>query len=138
MIRRSKYKNQVEVLQGTLDMLILQTLEWGPQHGYGIVQALRTNSGEVLQVETGSLYPALSIDWNVRAGYVPNGSKQRASNVPVTTASRRPARNSLLPTGAGGTRSCRRLVQSCTRGRGKVRHEPILVVRISSSQRRAA
>jgi hypothetical protein len=40
-------------------MLILQTLQWGPQHGYGIVQALRLRSGEVLQVETGSLYPAL-------------------------------------------------------------------------------
>ena len=40
-------------------MLILKTLQWGPQHGYGIMQALRVNSGKVLQVETGSLYPAL-------------------------------------------------------------------------------
>jgi transcriptional regulator len=40
-------------------MLILQTLQWGPQHGYGISQAIRSGSGEVLQVETGSLYPAL-------------------------------------------------------------------------------
>ena len=40
-------------------MLILQTLQWGPHHGYGIVQALRANSGDVLQIETGSLYPAL-------------------------------------------------------------------------------
>ncbi len=40
-------------------MLILQTLQWGAQHGYGIGQALRAQSGEVLQVETGSLYPAL-------------------------------------------------------------------------------
>ncbi len=40
-------------------MLILQTLRWGAQHGYGIAQALRTGSEEVLQVETGSLYPAL-------------------------------------------------------------------------------
>ena len=54
-----QYKNRVELLQGTLDMLILQTLQWGPQHGYGITQALKTQSGEVLQVETGSLYPAL-------------------------------------------------------------------------------
>jgi PadR family transcriptional regulator PadR len=53
------YRNRVEILQGTLDMLILQTLQWGPQHGYGISQALRAQSGEVLQVETGSLYPAL-------------------------------------------------------------------------------
>jgi transcriptional regulator len=53
------YRNRVELLQGTLDMLILQTLQWGSQHGYGIAQALRAQSGEILQVETGSLYPAL-------------------------------------------------------------------------------
>lgn len=53
------YQNRIELLQGTLDMLILQTLQWGPQHGYGISQAIRARSGEVLQVETGSLYPAL-------------------------------------------------------------------------------
>ena len=40
-------------------MLILHTLKWGPAHGYGIVQALRARSGDALQVETGSLYPAL-------------------------------------------------------------------------------
>jgi PadR family transcriptional regulator, regulatory protein PadR len=40
-------------------MLVLQTLMWGPRHGYGISQEIRTGSGEVLQVETGSLYPAL-------------------------------------------------------------------------------
>ena len=55
----NRYQNRIELLQGTLDMLILQTLQWGPQHGYGISQAIRLGSGEVLQVETGSLYPAL-------------------------------------------------------------------------------
>jgi PadR family transcriptional regulator, regulatory protein PadR len=54
-----KYQNRIELLQGTLDLLILQTLQWGPQHGYGIGNAIRANSGELLQVETGSLYPAL-------------------------------------------------------------------------------
>jgi PadR family transcriptional regulator, regulatory protein PadR len=53
------YLNRVELLQGTLDMLILQTLQWGAQHGYAISQAIRAQSGDVLQVETGSLYPAL-------------------------------------------------------------------------------
>ncbi len=53
------YLNRVELLQGTLDMLILQTLQWGTQHGYGLSQAIRAQSGDVLQVETGSLYPAL-------------------------------------------------------------------------------
>ncbi|HWF48639.1 MAG TPA: PadR family transcriptional regulator [Bryobacteraceae bacterium] len=56
---REPYKNRIELLQGTLDMLILQTLRWGAQHGYGIAQAVRAGSDEVLQVETGSLYPAL-------------------------------------------------------------------------------
>ena len=54
-----RYQNRIELLQGTLDLLILQTLQWGPQHGYGISQAIRTHSGDVLDVETGSLYPAL-------------------------------------------------------------------------------
>jgi PadR family transcriptional regulator PadR len=56
---KKRYQNRIELLQGTLDLLILQTLQWGPQHGYGISHAIRLNSGEVLEVETGSLYPAL-------------------------------------------------------------------------------
>jgi len=57
--RKERYQNRIELVQGTLDMLILQTLLWGPQHGYAISQSIRGRSGEVLQVETGSLYPAL-------------------------------------------------------------------------------
>jgi PadR family transcriptional regulator, regulatory protein PadR len=48
-----------ELLQGTLDMLILRTLQWGSQHGHGIGQAIRQSSQELLQIERGSLYPAL-------------------------------------------------------------------------------
>ena len=59
MARAPRYQNRIELLQGTLDLLILQTLQWGPCHGYGISQSLRTESGERLQVDTGSLYPAL-------------------------------------------------------------------------------
>ena len=47
------------LLQGTLDMLVLQALRPGPQHGYGIAQAVRAGSNEILQIKTGSLYPAL-------------------------------------------------------------------------------
>src|ERR1700724_3358207 len=54
-----RHRTRIELLQGTLDLLILQTLQWGPQHGYGISQAIRANSGDILQVDTGSLYPAL-------------------------------------------------------------------------------
>jgi PadR family transcriptional regulator PadR len=57
--KRAGYQNRIEILQGTLDLLILQTLQWGPQHGYGISVAIRNRSGELLQVDTGSLYPAL-------------------------------------------------------------------------------
>jgi transcriptional regulator len=52
-------ENRLELLQGTLDMLILRTLLWGPQHGHGVGQAIRHSSAEVLQIERGSLYPAL-------------------------------------------------------------------------------
>jgi transcriptional regulator len=50
---------KLEVLQGTLDLLILRTLQWGPQHGHGIGQAIRAKSDDLLQVDHGSLYPAL-------------------------------------------------------------------------------
>ena len=57
--RKEPYRDRIELLQGTLDPLILTTLQWGPQHGYAISLAIKANSGDVLQVETGSLYPAL-------------------------------------------------------------------------------
>ena len=50
---------KLDLLQGTLDLLILRTLRWGPQHGHGIGQAIRVRSDDLLQVEHGSLYPAL-------------------------------------------------------------------------------
>jgi transcriptional regulator len=59
MAKRERHQNRIELLQGTLDLLILQTLQWGPRHGYAIAQAIRTDSSEALQVDTGSLYPAL-------------------------------------------------------------------------------
>jgi PadR family transcriptional regulator, regulatory protein PadR len=52
-------KSSGELIQGTLDMLVLKTLARGPMHGYGIAQSIQAASGEVLRVEEGSLYPAL-------------------------------------------------------------------------------
>ncbi|HJO03685.1 MAG TPA: PadR family transcriptional regulator [Acidobacteriota bacterium] len=52
-------KANVDLLQGTLDMLILKTLQLAPQHGWGISQRIRQMSKDVLQVNQGSLYPAL-------------------------------------------------------------------------------
>ncbi|HEU0120785.1 MAG TPA: PadR family transcriptional regulator [Bryobacteraceae bacterium] len=85
------YKNRIELLQGTLDMLILQTLRWGSQHGYGIAQAIRSGSGDVLQVETGSLYPALhrleKQEW-IRSEWRSSEHNQRAKYYELTDAGR--------------------------------------------------
>src|ERR1017187_9937021 len=51
--------NRIEFIQGTLDLLVLQVLRWGPLDGHGIGQAILTRSQEALQVDHGSLYPAL-------------------------------------------------------------------------------
>ena len=89
MSTQKRYQNRIEILQGTLDLLILQTLQWGPQHGYGISQSIRGRSGEVLRVETGSLYPALhrlersgwlASEWKV------TDSRQRAKFYRLTVA----------------------------------------------------
>src|SRR3990170_6217294 len=50
---------RIELLQGTLDLLILRTLVLGPAHGHSIAKAIQRGSDDVLQVEQGSLYPAL-------------------------------------------------------------------------------
>ena len=82
---------RVELLQGTLDMLVLQTLQWGPEHGHGIGQAIRERSDELLKIETGSLYPALhrlvkrgwlKSEWGV------SDSNQRAKFYRLTPAGR--------------------------------------------------
>src|SRR3984893_9857136 len=52
-------ERRIELLQGTLDLLILRTLLLGPTHGHAIARAIELNSDDVLQVEQGSLYPAL-------------------------------------------------------------------------------
>src|SRR5213080_4005372 len=58
-LRSSRPDARTDLVHGTLDMLILRTLQWGPQHGYAIGHTIRAQSSDVLQVEAGSLYPAL-------------------------------------------------------------------------------
>jgi len=89
---RERYKNRIELLQGTLDLMILQTLQWGQQHGYGIANAIQANSGEVLRVETGSLYPALHRlerqGW-IKSAWKPTEAGQRAKFYRLTAAGKR-------------------------------------------------
>jgi PadR family transcriptional regulator PadR len=92
MPKREPYRNRIEILQGTLDLLILRTLQWGPQHGHGIGLAIRASSDDVLQVEHGSLYPALhrlekqkwiAADWKITE------NNQRAKYYRLTAAGKK-------------------------------------------------
>jgi PadR family transcriptional regulator PadR len=92
MAKRTKFENRIELVQGTLDMLILRTLQWGPQHGHGIKVAIRASSDEALQIDHGSLYPALhrlerqgwiDADWKV------SDKNQRAKYYRLTPAGKR-------------------------------------------------
>jgi len=80
---------RLELLQGTLDMLILRILQWGPQHGHGIGQAIRTQTDHLLKVETGSLYPALhrleKRGW-LKAQWALSEANQRAKYYRLTPA----------------------------------------------------
>ncbi|MGH9142021.1 MAG: PadR family transcriptional regulator [Vicinamibacterales bacterium] len=87
----SRHQNRTELLQGTLDLLILQTLQWGARHGYAISQAIRTVSDHALQVDTGSLYPALHRlerqKW-IRADWTMSERNQRTRVYELTRAGR--------------------------------------------------
>ena len=76
-------------------MLILRTLQWGPQHGYAIGQTIRAQSSEVLQVEAGSLYPALQRLAQEGLGHLEVGADRR-----------QPARE-VLPADARGQETAR-------------------------------
>ncbi|MGH9466275.1 MAG: PadR family transcriptional regulator [Terriglobales bacterium] len=81
-----------DLLPGTLDMLILDTLQRGPLHGYGIARHIRSRSDEVLRVEEGSLYPALQrlllTGW-VTAEWKLSDTKRRARYYKLTSAGRK-------------------------------------------------
>lgn len=92
MFDKRHYQDRADLLQGTLNLLILQTLQWGEQHGYGISQAIRTGSNDVLQVDTGSLYPALhkleKRGW-IQAEWKISENNQRAKYYRLTAAGRK-------------------------------------------------
>ena len=72
---------RVEIPPGTLQMLILKTLSWGPAHGYAIAQSIKRSTDDVLHAEEGSLYPALQkmlLKGWVTAEWVSAGARRRA------------------------------------------------------------
>jgi PadR family transcriptional regulator len=92
MAKRAQHHNRIELVQGTLDMLILRTLQWGPQHGHGIGVAIRASSEDALHVDHGSLYPALhrlekhgwiDADWKL------SENRQRAKYYRLTAAGKK-------------------------------------------------
>lgn len=86
------YRDRIEIMQGTLDMLVLRTLQWGPQHGHGLGQAIRSSSDEALQIEHGSLYPALHRlerqGW-LKAEWRASESNRRAKYYSLTAAGKK-------------------------------------------------
>ena len=85
-------QDRLELVYGSLDMLILRTLQWGPTHGHGIAKSIERMSEETLRVEHGSLYPALqrlqqegwiTAEWGV------SKNKQRAKFYRLTASGRR-------------------------------------------------
>jgi len=84
--------DRIELVYGSLDMLILRTLLWGPTHGHGIAKSIEQMSEETLKVEHGSLYPALQRlkqeGW-IRAEWGVSKNKQRAKYYRLTSAGRR-------------------------------------------------
>jgi transcriptional regulator len=88
-------KQKLDLLQGTLDMLILKAVAVEPMHGFGISMRIRQMSGEVLQVEQGSLYPALyrleAKGW-IRSAWGVSENNRKAKYYDLTAAGRKQLR----------------------------------------------
>jgi transcriptional regulator len=86
------------MLQGTLDVLILQTLSWGPRHGYAVARWLEETTDDAIAIEEGSLYPALyrmeKKDW-IKANWGLSELGRRAKFYTLTTAGRRRLRGQV-------------------------------------------
>jgi len=85
-------RSRVDLLQGTLDLLILRTLLFGPAHGHAIARHIKQTSEELLRIETGSLYPALhrleGRGW-IAASWELSDKGKRAKYYRLTTAGRK-------------------------------------------------
>jgi transcriptional regulator len=91
-------KSSLDVVRGTLDVLILKTLSWGSLHGYAIMQAIHQQTGEALLVEEGALYPALyrmaAKGW-VEAEWGVSDNNRRAKYYRLTPAGRQHLREEI-------------------------------------------
>jgi len=88
----ARQRSDGELVQGTLDMLVLKTLSRGPMHGYGIAQSIQQVSAEVLRVEEGSLYPALhrlELDGMVESEWGQSANNRRAKYYRLTALGRK-------------------------------------------------
>lgn len=85
-------RSPVDLLQGSLDLLVLKTLSWGPMHGFGVARWLRQLTDDALQVEEGSLYPALyrmeNRGW-IKSEWRITENNRRAKYYKLTAAGRR-------------------------------------------------
>lgn len=89
----------LDLLQGTVDVMILKALSWGPMHGFGVAKWIRDTTGQVLQVDDGALYPALhrmehrglvSADWDLTE------NKRRAKYYKLTAKGRQQLRARVM------------------------------------------
>jgi transcriptional regulator len=90
--------DSTDILQGTLDLLILKTLSGAPQHGWGIAQRIQSLSGDVLQVNQGSLYPALyrlERQRLIRSGWGASENNRRARFYSLTRSGRQQLESEL-------------------------------------------
>jgi transcriptional regulator len=94
--------SSLDLLQGTLDLLILKTVSWGPAHGYAIARWIEQLTGEVLSVGEGSLYPALhrleERGW-IESEWQLSENNRRAKFYRLTTAGRQQLRTETLSWG---------------------------------------
>jgi PadR family transcriptional regulator PadR len=96
MSKETKDKTQLELLQGTLDMLILRTLLFGPKHGHAVAKSIEQTSQDILRVDHGSLYPALQRlerRGMIKADWGTSENNRRARYYRLTAAGRRQLRS---------------------------------------------
>ena len=99
-----------ELLQGTLDLLILKAVSLRPEHGYGILLRIQQISGDALQIQQGSLYPALyrlEHQGLIASEWGESDNKRRAKFYSLTTTGRRRLRDEAAPDPAAGARTGR-------------------------------